>query len=209
MLVHLHPSLVPSALNGIDHHGDNDLGPDLCESSDQDSGCRIDDGIGLNMDLALQGFDFLAARDEDLEDCGRSGPRGQETPAAAGHETGQRPCRICLLPHLHETSPTPGTGVSFRDLLRHRIRLSVVASKQWRFASSRTASTPIPESENGKNRVVLCSAYTLREIHVYPVIIDENSLHFEVGLLAFLLVLKFYKGVLQTVAGALVADDFA
>lgn len=41
------------------------------------------------------------------------------------------------------------------------------------------------------------------------VVVDQDVLHLEVGLLAVLLVFKLDKGVLQAVAGLLVADDFA
>ena len=40
-------------------------------------------------------------------------------------------------------------------------------------------------------------------------IINQDSLHFEVGLLTVLLIFKLNKCILETVTGALVADDFA
>ena len=44
---------------------------------------------------------------------------------------------------------------------------------------------------------------------MYPMIVDEHVLHLEVGLFTVLLVLEFNKSILQAVAGALVAYDFA
>lgn len=52
-------------------------------------------------------------------------------------------------------------------------------------------------------------AYTLGEIDVDPMVVDEHSLHLEIGLLAVLLVLKLDERILQTVTGALVSNDFA
>ena len=51
-------------------------------------------------------------------------------------------------------------------------------------------------------------SYTLREINVDAMIIDQDSLHLEIRLLTVLLFFKLNKSVLQTVAGALIADDF-
>ena len=42
---------------------------------------------------------------------------------------------------------------------------------------------------------------------MYPVIINQYALHFEIGLLAVLLVLKFDKGVLKALACALLSDN--
>ena len=41
------------------------------------------------------------------------------------------------------------------------------------------------------------------------VIIDQDSLHFEICLLAIFLILEFDKSILQTITGPLVTDDFA
>lgn len=49
----------------------------------------------------------------------------------------------------------------------------------------------------------------LGEVHMDPVVIYEDSLHFEVGLFAILLVFKLDEGVLEAVPGPLVSDDFA
>lgn len=51
--------------------------------------------------------------------------------------------------------------------------------------------------------------YTLGEIDVDAMIVNQHALHFKVGLLAVLLVLKFDECVLQTVARALVPNHFA
>lgn len=51
--------------------------------------------------------------------------------------------------------------------------------------------------------------YTLREVNVNAMIVDEDALHFKVCLLAVLLVFEFDKGVLKTVTGPLVADNLA
>lgn len=44
---------------------------------------------------------------------------------------------------------------------------------------------------------------------MYPVIIDQDTMHFEVCLLAVLLVLELDERILQTISSTLVADDFA
>lgn len=41
------------------------------------------------------------------------------------------------------------------------------------------------------------------------VVVNQNALHFEVGLFAGGLVFEFYKGVLERVAGAFVSNYFA
>lgn len=41
------------------------------------------------------------------------------------------------------------------------------------------------------------------------VVVNQNTLHFEVGLLAIFLILKLNKCILKTVAGPLVADNLA
>ena len=50
--------------------------------------------------------------------------------------------------------------------------------------------------------------YTLWKINMYPVIINENSLHLKICLLAVLLVLKFYKGILEAITSAFVPNNF-
>lgn len=52
-------------------------------------------------------------------------------------------------------------------------------------------------------------AYTLREIHVDAMVVNQNALHLEICLLAILLVFEFDKTVLQTVTSTLVSDDLA
>lgn len=49
----------------------------------------------------------------------------------------------------------------------------------------------------------------LGEVHMDPVVIYKDSLHFEVGLLAIFLVFELDEGVLETVPGPLVSDDLA
>jgi hypothetical protein len=44
---------------------------------------------------------------------------------------------------------------------------------------------------------------------MYAVVVDKNTLHLEVGLLTVLLVIELDKCILQTVAGALIANHFA
>ena len=51
--------------------------------------------------------------------------------------------------------------------------------------------------------------YRLREVDVYTVIVYQDPLHLEVCLLAVLLVLELDEGVLKTVLGALISNDFA
>jgi len=51
--------------------------------------------------------------------------------------------------------------------------------------------------------------YALREVDMNPMIIYQYSLHFKVGLLTSLLVLKLNKSVLKAIAGSLVSDNFA
>jgi hypothetical protein len=41
------------------------------------------------------------------------------------------------------------------------------------------------------------------------VIVYQDSLHLEIGLLAIFLILEFNKCILQTVASSFVSDDFA
>ena len=43
---------------------------------------------------------------------------------------------------------------------------------------------------------------------MYTVVVNQDTLHLEVGLLAVLLVFKLNECILQAVAGALVPDDF-
>ena len=44
---------------------------------------------------------------------------------------------------------------------------------------------------------------------MYSVVVNENVLHLEVGLLAVFLVLELNEGVLQAVSRLLIPDDFA
>ena len=53
------------------------------------------------------------------------------------------------------------------------------------------------------------SVYTLRKVDMDAVIINQNSLHLEICLLAVLLVLEFDKCILKAVFCALVSNDFA
>lgn len=51
--------------------------------------------------------------------------------------------------------------------------------------------------------------YTLREINVDPMVVDEHSLHLEIGLLAVLLILELDKRILQAVASAFISYNLA
>lgn len=51
--------------------------------------------------------------------------------------------------------------------------------------------------------------YALRKIDMDSMVVNEHSLHLEIGLLAILLVLELDKRILQTVAGALISNDLA
>ena len=53
------------------------------------------------------------------------------------------------------------------------------------------------------------TTYTLGEIDMYSVIIYQYALHFEICLLAILLILKLYECILQAVTGPLVSNNFA
>lgn len=48
------------------------------------------------------------------------------------------------------------------------------------------------------------ATYTLGEIHVDTVIINQHPLHFEIGLFTVLLVFKLDKGILQAVTRSLI-----
>lgn len=58
-------------------------------------------------------------------------------------------------------------------------------------------------------QVVDGNTYTLREIHMYPVVVNKHPLHLEVGLFAVLLVFELDKRILQTIARALVPNHLA
>lgn len=49
--------------------------------------------------------------------------------------------------------------------------------------------------------------YTLREVDVDAVVVNQHSLHLEVGLFAILLVVELDERILQAVTRALVAND--
>lgn len=49
--------------------------------------------------------------------------------------------------------------------------------------------------------------YTLREVNMNPMIIDQNSLHFEICLFTVLLVFEFDKSVLKAIASSLITND--
>lgn len=49
--------------------------------------------------------------------------------------------------------------------------------------------------------------YTLREVYVYAMVIDEDTLHLEICLFAVFLIFKFYECILETLPGALVTYD--
>ena len=51
--------------------------------------------------------------------------------------------------------------------------------------------------------------YRLREIDVYAVIVYQDPLHLEVCLLAVFLILELDEGVLKTVLGTLISNNFA
>lgn len=51
------------------------------------------------------------------------------------------------------------------------------------------------------------NTYTLREIYVNAMIVNQNALHLEIRLFAILLVLEFDECVLQTVTSPFVSDD--
>ena len=49
--------------------------------------------------------------------------------------------------------------------------------------------------------------YALGEVHMDAMIINKNTLHFEICLLAVSLMFKFNEGVLQAVASSLVSNN--
>lgn len=55
----------------------------------------------------------------------------------------------------------------------------------------------------------IMKTHRLREVDVYAMIVNQNSLHLEIRLLTVLLMFKLDKGVLKTVFGSLVSNDFA
>ena len=50
--------------------------------------------------------------------------------------------------------------------------------------------------------------HTLGEVNVNTMVVDEDPLHFEICLLAVLLILEFDECILKTVSCTLVSDDF-
>ena len=59
------------------------------------------------------------------------------------------------------------------------------------------------------HRMVKGQTYTLREIHMDTVIINQDAFHLEVGLLAVLLVFKLNKSILQAIPRFLVPNHLA
>lgn len=51
--------------------------------------------------------------------------------------------------------------------------------------------------------------HALREVDMYTMVVNQDTLHLEVGLLAILLILEFDECILQAIASALVSNDLA
>jgi hypothetical protein len=52
-------------------------------------------------------------------------------------------------------------------------------------------------------------ADALRKVNVDPPVVDQNIVHFEIGLFAVFTVFEFDERVLQGIAGLFISDDFA
>lgn len=109
-------------------------------------------------------------------------------------------------PSLH---PQLGTVVFFPNLPRRQSRRLVLLAWNWSwYARNLRVVKPAMKSET-LFREIGSSTYALRKVHVDAVIVDQNSLHLEVGLLTGFLIFELDEGILQTVAGAFVPNDFA
>lgn len=127
---------------------------------------------------------------------------------AVAHRHGRTPCRSRRRRRPGGHCRMPGTAVSSRDRRLHRTLLAGPhAWTPWHSASSRTVSTPGLESEKKPTRRQ--ATYTLGEIHMDSMVVNQDALHLEVGLFAVFLVLELDECILQAVPGPLVSDDLA
>lgn len=76
------------------------------------------------------------------------------------------------------------------------------------FAMYLTSEIPIVQFSIGKKCKLGCS-YALRKVNMNTMIIYQYTLHFEICLLAVLLMLKLDECILKTVVSALVSYDLA
>ena len=76
-------------------------------------------------------------------------------------------------------------------------------------ATKSTARSPPPLHVGVVPPVIGDLGDTLREIDVDTVVVDQDAVHLEICLFTFFLVRVLDKGILEAVAGLLVAYDFA
>ena len=130
-------------------------------------------------------FDWATGHGEQVG----TGARLSQRPFHSGHHL----CRPC---GRHREMPY--TGASFQASPHHQNHLAGLrASLRWHFANFLTASIPILTGQDIlENEITVPKTYTLREIHMYTMVVNQDTLHLEVGLFAVLLVLKFDERVL-------------